>query len=144
MSNKKPILFLIFKILAGLFLCVMITGIVLVIVGFGNFESNLFLIGGIMGVFGLFFTFTFAGIGFSPEMTKMSMKTTKYIQQATKDDMQDIASTQAEIHSDAVKTMASAVKEGLDDANQCKMYCKHCGAKIDADSHFCKACGKEQ
>ena len=25
-----------------------------------------------------------------------------------------------------------------------KVYCKHCGASIDADSKFCKICGKEQ
>ena len=25
-----------------------------------------------------------------------------------------------------------------------KMYCKHCGAEIDADSKFCNHCGQEQ
>lgn len=145
MSKKKPILFLILKILAALFLCVAITGIVFTITGFGDFESKKFVLGGVMTCFGIFATATCASIGFSPEMAKFSVKTTKYIQQATKEDMTDIASTQAEIQSEAVKTIAGAVKEGLDGADEDKtMFCKHCGAKIDEDSRFCKECGKEQ
>ena len=144
MNKKKPILFLILKILAGVFLCVAITGIVFIVTGFGDFESNKFMLGGIMTGFGFFLTATCAGIGFMPEMSKFSVKTTKYIQQVNKDDMADIASTNAEIHSDAVKTMANAVKEGFENADSPTVYCKHCGEKIDADSRFCKACGKEQ
>ena len=144
MSNKKPTLFLILKILAGVFLCVAIAGIVLVILGFGDFESNNFLIGGFITGFGVFLTFTCAAIGFSPEMAKLSVKTTKYIQQANKEDMKDIASTSAEIQSDAVKTMANAVKEGFTGETETTKFCKHCGAKIDEDSRFCKECGKEQ
>lgn len=41
--------------------------------------------------------------------------------------------------SPAVKTVASAVKEGLSNGN--KRICT-CGAENDADSIFCKSCGK--
>lgn len=142
MNNKKPIVFLVLKILAAVFLCVAIAGIVLTATGFGNFESNNFIIGGFMTAFGVFLTFTCAGIGFMPEMSKLSVKTTKYIQQVNKEDMTDIANTSAEIQSDAVKTIASSVKEGL--AEEESKFCKHCGAEIDEDSRFCKKCGKEQ
>ncbi len=145
MSNKKPIIFLILKILAGVFLCVAITGIVLSVRGFGDFENDNFMLGGLLTCFGFFLAFTCAGIGFSPEMAKLSTKTTKYIQQANKEDLKDIATTSAEIQSEAVKTTASAVKEGFSDSPaQDTKYCKHCGASIDEDSRFCKECGKEQ
>ena len=143
MSNKKPIIFLVLKILAGVFLCVSIVGIVLTATGFGNFEKNHFMIGGFLTAFGIFLTFTCAAIGFMPEMSKFSVKTTKYIQQENKEDMTDIASTNAEIQSNAIKTIASSVKEGFSGEEETK-FCKHCGALIDEDSRFCKACGKEQ
>ena len=76
-------------------------------------------------------------------MSKLSVKTTKYIQQENKEDMTDIANTNAEIQSDAIKTIASSVKEGFSSEDETK-FCKHCGAKIDEDSRFCKECGKEQ
>lgn len=52
------------------------------------------------------------------------------------------ANKNADIHKEAVKTMASAVKEGFSEKGE--MFCKHCGASIDSDSKFCKKCGKEQ
>lgn len=57
--------------------------------------------------------------------------------------LRDMASKEANINKDAIKTTFSAIREGLtgDNAN---MFCKHCGAVIDADSKFCKDCGKEQ
>jgi hypothetical protein len=57
-----------------------------------------------------------------------------------KEDLKDIASTAVEITSEAITKTATAIKTGLDD----KMFCKHCGEKIDSDSKFCNKCGKEQ
>ncbi len=31
----------------------------------------------------------------------------------------------------------------IDGFTEPKIYCKHCGASIDADSNFCSNCGKE-
>ena len=147
MGNKKYKNFLIFKILSFVFLVVTIVGIMFTIKGFGDFESNKFMIGGLMMCMGLFLTFTCAGIGFSAEIMKTSVKITKHMQEATKEDMKDIANTNAEIHADAMKSMASAAKAGLEENAKEKRqtkFCKYCGVVIDKDSRFCKDCGKEQ
>ena len=76
-------------------------------------------------------------IGFRPEMAKLSTKTAKYIQEENKEDLKEIVTTTAEIHSEAVTVTTKAIKEGLKDT----MYCKHCGKEVDIDSKFCKHCG---
>lgn len=138
--SEKPKHFLVFKILSIVFLIVTVIGFGLVFTGFGDFGTNNFMIGGFMSTFGVFATFVCFFIGFKPELAKLSAKSAKYIQQETKEDMKDIATTGAQISEEAVKTTARAVKEGLRDTK----YCKHCGAEIDEDSRFCKECGKEQ
>ena len=55
-------------------------------------------------------------------------------------DLTAIASNTADIVSDAVKTTAGAVAEGI----RATKFCKHCGEKIDADARFCTSCGKNQ
>ena len=55
--------------------------------------------------------------------------------------LRETANKTADIHKDAIKVIANSIKEGLSDDNI--IYCKHCGAQIDADSTFCKKCGKE-
>lgn len=57
------------------------------------------------------------------------------------EDLKDIADTTARASKDAVETTARAIKKGL--TTDESIYCKHCGASIDADSKFCKSCGKE-
>lgn len=42
----------------------------------------------------------------------------------------------------AAKEITKGIKEGLSENET--VYCKHCGAQIDADSSFCKKCGKQQ
>ena len=139
-KNNKPIHFLIFKILGVLFLFVTVGGFVLVFRGFGDTESNNFMIGALLSTFGLFLTGTFLMIGFRPEITRMSTKSAKYIQQENKEEFIDIVNTSADISSVAVTKTARAIKKGLKDT----MFCKHCGAEIDADSKFCNSCGGEQ
>lgn len=138
-NNNKPKHFLVLKIVGFLGLAVAITGIIFLIIGFGDFETEFFMIGGFMMAFGLMATFPCLIIGFSPEISKLSTKTTKYIQQQNKEDLTDIANTSAEITEGAISKSAKAVKNGLKDT----MFCKHCGAEIDSDSKFCKSCGKE-
>ena len=137
--EKKPILFLFFKLLGLVGLGMLIFGVIKLVNGFGQFNDNSFLVGMLMMPFGLFLGFTGLTIGFRPEMTKHSIKTAKYIQEDNKEDLKEMLSTTAEIHSEAVTTTAKAIKAGMTDT----MYCKHCGQKIDADSKFCKHCGKE-
>ena len=138
--NKKPIYFLMFKILGCLGVVAVISGIALVISGFGDFETNNFMIGSFVSVGGVMLTAVGLSIGFAPEIAKARAKTIRYIQEENTEDLTAIASNSAEIVSDAFATTASAISEGV----RKTMFCKHCGAKIDADSKFCSSCGKEQ
>ena len=143
MSNPtpKPKHFLVLKIIGFVLIVVAIIGIVLTAKGCGDFESNNFLIGAIMTSFGFFGGFACLMIGFRPELTKLTTSSTKYIQQENKQNLTDIANTSAKIAENAITKTANAFKKGLENE---KMFCKHCGASIDADSRFCSVCGKEQ
>ena len=137
---KKPIRFIILKIVGFVGVAVLIAGIVLEINGFGDFESNNFMIGTFLAVAGMAIAATCLVAGFGPEIAKARAKTIRYIQEENKDDFSAIATNNAQIMSDAVKTTAGAAKEGLKETK----FCKHCGKKIDEDSKFCSSCGKEQ
>ena len=138
--NKKPIQFLIFKIAGFLGIIVAVIAFVLIFTGFGDFESNNFMIGAFLLPFG----FALAGfgltMGFKPEIAKMSVKSAKFIQQENKEDLKDIAEDSADIVSGAITKTTEAVKDGLSD----KKFCKHCGQRIDTDSKFCSECGEKQ
>ena len=92
-----------------------------------------------MAVIGVMMTALGITIGFGPEIAKARAKTLRYIQEENKDDLTAIANNSAEIMSDAVSKTANAIANGV----QKTMFCKHCGARIDADSTFCSRCGKE-
>ena len=139
MSNK-PKHFLLLKIVGVIGIATMIAGVVLSVKGFGDFESNNFMIGSFLAVAGMAAGFSGIMFGFSPEIAKARAKTTRYIQEENKEDLSAIATNPAEIMSDAVTTTASAVAEGI----RKTMFCKHCGKTIDADSKFCSHCGGEQ
>ena len=141
MENKKPKYFLIFKIIGIIGILIVGLGIYLAVTGFGDFESSKFMVGTMISPFGLMIGVSCSLIGFRPEIAKMRSKTIKYIQEENKDDLTAIANNTAEIMEGAVSKTASAVKEGF---VQDTIFCKHCGAKIDADSKFCNRCGKEQ
>ena len=138
--SKKPIFFLIFKIIGVAGVAAAIYGAVLAIRGFGDFESNDFMIGGFLAVIGVFVGISCTVVGFGPEIAKMRAKTTRYIVEENKGDLTAIATNTAEIMSDAVTTTTAAAVDGM----RATKFCKHCGEKIDADSKFCPSCGKEQ
>ena len=136
---NRPRHFWIFKIIGVIGAVATVTGIVLTVAGFGDFESNNFMIGGFVAVIGVMMTALGIMIGFGPEIAKARAKTLRYIQEENKDDLTAIANNSAEIMSDAVSKTANAIANGV----QKTMFCKHCGARIDADSTFCSRCGKE-
>ena len=138
-NNNKPKYFIVFKIVGFIGIILAIIGFILACKGFGDFESNNFMIGMFLGPIGMFLAFTSLIIGFRPELTKLSTKSVKYIQEENKEDLKDIVTTNAQITKDAVTTTVQAVKEGIED----QIYCKYCGNKIDKDSVFCKHCGKK-
>ena len=61
--------------------------------------------------------------------------------QSAEEMLKDINRKTANISKDGVEITARAVKKGFSSET---IYCKHCGNSIDADSRFCKTCGKEQ
>jgi hypothetical protein len=97
------------------------------------------MIGGFVAVIGVMMTALGIAFGFGPEIAKARAKTLRYIQEENKDDLTAIANNSAEIMGDAVSKTANAIANGV----QKTMFCKHCGARIDADSTFCSQCGKE-
>ena len=90
------------------------------------------------------FVFTFVLI-FSPKVRgkfmSMQVKSAKYMVDESKEDIESINTTMARASEDAVEITTRAVKKGLTQDE--KVFCKHCGAKIDSDSKFCSKCGKE-
>ena len=76
------------------------------------------------------------------ELSKTSIRTQKYIQNENKEDLTDIANTVAEINANAVTTISRVTAQGFTHENT--IFCKECGAKIDADSKFCRHCGTKQ
>lgn len=139
---KKPLSFLILRIIGICCLALALLGIVLVIVGFGDFETNNFMIGGFLTTFGLFAGISCTVASLLPEISKISVRTQKYIQNENKEDLTDIANTAAEIHANAVTTISHAAAKGF--AQENTVFCKECGEKIDADSKFCRHCGTKQ
>lgn len=140
MSDKKPQHLLIFKIIGIFGIILAVIGFAFIFTGFGDFESNNFMLGIFMPPFGLFIGVSCSLIGFMPEIKKMQTKTLKYVQEENKDDLTEIANTTADIVDDAITQTAKAMKKGLTDTK----FCKYCGKEIDADSKFCSHCGKEQ
>lgn len=147
-TQKKPKIFLVLKILASVLI---VAGIVLIIIGAtmdnpdmsssGWFDAqssrNGFIFCGVgVLIVGIFLLLT----AFVPSFQKINIKTKKYIIDQNKEDLQDISSQAADIVSPAVTKVTKAVKDG---ARQSK-FCKDCGAKIDEDAKFCPFCGKKQ
>ena len=137
--KKKPFIFMVFKLVGFIGVIIFVIGAIKLFTGFGDFENNNFMIGSFMMPIGLFLSVFGFVQGFKPEITKQTLKTTKYIQEENKDELQQIITKNAEIHSEAITNTAKAVKSGLNET----MYCKYCGEKIDIDSQFCKHCGNK-
>ena len=137
--NNKPKHFTILKIVGVCGFIIFITGLVLLISGFDDFDNEWkFMTGMFMMPVGFMSGMSCTILGFGPEISKLRAKSAKYIQQENKEVLEDIATTSAEINSDAVTITAKAVKAGLKDT----IFCKYCGEEIDEDSQFCKHCGK--
>ena len=137
---KKPIHFLILKIVGVIGIIAAILGIVMAFVGFGDFESNKFMIGTFIAVFGIMVGICGIVTGFAPEIAKLKAGSARYIQEQNKEDLAAIATANAEIISDAVAATASAARDGMLNT----MFCKYCGKEISSDSKYCSFCGKEQ
>lgn len=74
------------------------------------------------------------------------VKAMKYMVDESKDDIESITTNMANATQAGIKTTTKAVAKGIKEGftGEETIYCKHCGEVIDADSTFCKKCGKEQ
>ncbi len=138
-KHEAPKHLLLCKILGLIILPIGVALFITGLVFFGDFERGLFSLA-MVGLPLIPVSIILLTIGFRSEMVKLSARTAQYIQQETKEELTDIASTSADISSEAITKTAKAVRKGLKDT----IYCKHCGAEIDSDSKFCKTCGKSQ
>ena len=79
--NKAPNHFLLFKILGIIGVIAAVAGVVLAVSGFGDFESNKFIIGVFMTGGGSMLSAIGLSIGFRPEIMRMRTQTARYIQE---------------------------------------------------------------
>ena len=155
-NNEKAKAPKIFRILRFVALGLVLTGVTLIILActvfstqdrHGDMEP---LLGCLFpGVFMIFFSIPCLMISLMPVFHKVSVKTAKYLQETSRDDLEDIATTVAEIGEEATTITARAAATGIKESfggakGQAEAYCKYCGASIDADSVFCKKCGRQQ
>ena len=138
MNNKKR--YVIFGIVALVGVILLITSIILLITGFGDFESNNYLIGMFLLPFSLMAVVISIVVGFRPLIMKRTIQRVKKLQEEMQEDLTDMATLNAQINSQAVKTTVKAVKEGLKDVK----FCPYCGAEMNKEFKFCPTCGKEQ
>lgn len=75
------------------------------------------------------------------DLSSVAINIRKNILEENEDTLKEIKTMEADIEKGAITTKAAAVKEGFTKGKT--MFCKHCGASIDADSKFCKECGKQ-
>ncbi len=74
------------------------------------------------------------------ELSKTTIEFKKEILEENEEALKDLAAKEADIESVGLEKKAAAVKKGLTDTKKCK----YCDATIEADSIFCKECGKKQ
>lgn len=90
------------------------------------------------------FIFTFV-LMFSPKMRGKFMskqiKAAKYMMDESKDDIENISTNMADASKTGIEITTRAIKKGFTEDE--KIFCKHCGNKIDSESKFCKICGKD-
>lgn len=78
------------------------------------------------------------------DLTKIGgtvINTKKAILDENEEALTDSAIKEANIEKEKIRIRAKALRDGL--TGKDVMYCKHCGEAVDADSKFCKSCGKE-
>lgn len=75
------------------------------------------------------------------KMMSKQVKATRYMMDETKDDIESISTDMANATKEGIETTTRAIRRGLTEDKE--IYCKYCGARIDADSKFCKSCGRQ-
>ena len=166
-KTKLPTIFIVLRIIALLLLA---TGITLIVIGSKNDNSIIMI--GIFGLFLCLFLGVISFIPsiqktsiktekYIMETTKDDLKdllsttmgigigATSDAIDGNEDELRNVVDKGSGIASGGIfksaKAFAKGFKSGLGDAQgQTDVYCKYCGASIDADSVFCKKCGRQQ
>ena len=74
------------------------------------------------------------------ELSRATIDLQKELLDENENALKELSSKRADIESVGLEKKAAAVKRGLTDTKKCKF----CDAIIEADSIFCKECGKKQ
>ena len=74
------------------------------------------------------------------ELSRATIDFQKELLEENEETLKDLSSKQADIESVGLEKKAAAIKKGFTDTKKCK----YCDATIEADSIFCKECGKKQ
>ena len=122
--------------------CLLAVSVILVIVGAvflakHNLHIGISLL--VVGIFVLAISLVLVVISFIPNFSNYTIKSSQYIQQANKEDIEDLLSTKVSYP----KRRETIFEESLQETKKNQIYCKYCGKQIDEDSKFCKYCGKE-
>ena len=129
--------------------CVLGAGIILIVLG-AVFIAKSIIPAGIpclvIGFISMGISLMLLMTGFIPNFSNYTIKSTQYIQDINKEELEEMMSTRAEITKEGASVLFDAFNESANKAKEQrkKVYCKHCGQQIDEDSRFCKFCGKEQ
>ena len=75
------------------------------------------------------------------DLSGSMLETSKKFINNNEEKLKYLSKKNAEINASGVEITARAIKKGFGKSD---IYCKYCGSTIDADSRFCKNCGKEQ
>ena len=138
-NTKMPKSMIVLAIITGV---AGIAGIVLMVLGFALLDATpAMIIPGFLLVGTAMTAMTFLLV---PILKKFGIKAEKYIQETNREDLEDIATTNAEIGAEATTITAKAMAQGLKEGFKDTKFCKHCGAEIDRDSKFCSECGGAQ
>jgi len=150
--KDKTTRFLVLKIIGCVGILIAIAGIIMFIINLGGeFNAGLFIAGLLMMVLGILSGVPCLFFGFLPRLLAARVATMQQLQQQNIHIIKELSQAAAEASANmqaaanAPSSIASTPREepAPVDTAMDKMYCKHCGAQIDSDSKFCKACGKE-
>mgnify|MGYP001851544962 FL=1 len=123
--------------------CLLTVSVILVVVGAvflakHNLHIGISLL--VVGIFVLAISLVLVVISFIPNFSNYTIKTSQYIQQAGKEDIEDLMSAKVSYPKRRETIFDEPIQNEI---KKNQIYCKYCGKQIDEDSKFCKYCGKE-
>ena len=94
------------------------------------------------GGFAMVAGFAMTGFGYSPLLSKASIKMNKYVIDSNKEDLKHINTTSADIASQGIEKVTSSARKGWDKGDKKMNFCPNCGDRVEENENFCSHCGK--